>query len=404
MAAAWTDLDRYAKPPSDDKPAPPAPAQKQNEPTKPETPAAEKEAAGADKESSAIDQAPPDQPAPADQTTSPNQPGKPKKPADFLRDELGKVKTENQTLKAELEKLKSGSITESPEFKELQTKLEKEQQERTKLEQELKFTNYEKTQEYQERYQKPFTEAWASGRSKVSALKVTDPATGEQRPGTPGDFDAIMQAPSDESAAEMIEALFGTGSRAQIVTMARERVKDLNDAAVKAVEEFRTNGSAREKQFREAHQAVIGEVGKIWEQSIKTESIPEEFREFIIPDATDKEAQAIVEKGYKLYDQVSKEDARNPNLTPTQRREIVGRAAAMRHRAAAFGLMMHKLKAIRAENAVLQQKLKTYEDSEPPTGGEDAGQPSGADRPARGSTMDQALGALDKKARPVQFH
>lgn len=335
---------------------------------------------------------PEDQPKPVQDT-------KPKKPADFLREELDKTKKERDTLKAEVAKAKP-NITEAPEYKSLQEKHEKLAKDHAKLQEDLKFTAYERSPEFKDKFETPFNEAYAQGRSKASALKVNDPVTGETRPGKPEDFDAIMSLP-EEQALEMIDTLFGSGARSQIVTLARERVLDKFNARKAALEEAGKNLGEREKQTQEFYTALNGEVSKLWEKHTKPDTIPEKHRKHLTPTEGDAREKSLLEHGYSQVDKTAQENARDPNLTPEQREAVVGRAAAMRNRAAAYPLLVHRLELHAARIAELEASLKEFQASEPGAG-EGKGAEGEGKAPAA-DTMEGVLAGLEKRAKPVYY-
>lgn len=336
----------------------------------------------------------------------PGEVAKPKKPADFLREQLTKVSQERDTFKAEIAKLK-GAPKDSPELKSLSEERDKLRGDLDKLHEELKYSNYERSEEYKSKWEEPFIDAYQSGRAKIKALKVNNLETGEARQGAEADFDAVMSAPTEEAAAEMIESMFGTGARAHMVTLAREKVLDINSQRTKAIEDFRQNGSAREKQATEFYSKLSKEVAYVWEQSIKAEAVPEKHKSFILPKGNDEAGQPLdaegdsaLEAGYKSFDRSAGEDARDPNLTPEQRSAVVGRAAAIRHRAAAYPRLIKWLEQRDARIADLEQSLAAYQTSEPGAGDGDRGEEKVA---AGGSTMDSIMSQMERKGTPI-FH
>lgn len=403
MDAAFADMERKASPLSAEpgKTIPKHPNQNKTAPEeKPLEKPAKSEEKPLEKEVKPVEEKP-------KLDTKPVDPPKPKKPSDFLREELSKVKEERNTFKAEIEKLKTAP-KEHPELKAREEKIAALEKRNAELEEEFKFTNYERSPEYKTKWEQPFIDTYQSGRSKVSALKVTDPASGEVRPGKPEDFDSIMQAPSDESAAEMIETMFGAGARAQIVTMAREKVLEANSARNKAVDEFRKNGSEREKQFAEFHSKITKEISSTWEQTTKPDAVPEKHKAFILPKGSDEtgkpidaEGDAALDAGYKSFDRAAGEDARDPKLTPEQRQAIIGRAAAIRHRAAAYPRLVKWLAQRDSQISELQEALKAYQTSEPGEGNGKRGE--GEQMAAPGNAMDSVMAQLEKRGKPI-FH
>lgn len=391
--------------PAEGQVVPPHPSQKKAEVAKPADKAADKpaEKPAAKPEEVKADETPPkpdEAAAKPVEAAKPVQDTKPKKPADFLREELDKTKKERDTLKAEVAKAKP-NIAEAPEYKSLQERHEKLVKEHSKLQDDLRFTAYERSPEFKDKFETPFNEAYAHGRSAVATLKVNDPATGEPRPGKPEDFDAIMSLP-EEQALELIDSLFGSGARAQKVTLARERVLERFSARKSALEEAGKNLGEREKQTNEFYTALNGEVSKLWEKHTKAETIPEKHKQHLTPADGDAIEQQKLERGYQQVDRTAKENARDPNLTPEQREAIVGRAAAMRNRAAAYPLLVHRITTKDARIAELEAELKAYKESEP---GEGDGKSAAGDGEAAlpMGAMAAAEAALEKRAKPVYY-
>lgn len=406
LSSAFDALDRKATPssPAEGRDIPPHPAQPKKEAAKPATkstaktpekPAVKPEEAKVDETAAKSEEGTETPPAKLDEPPKPTQ-EKPKKPADFLREELDKTKKERDTLKAEVAKTKP-AVAEAPEYKSLQEKHDKLVKEHSRLQEDLRFTAYERSPEFKEKFETPFNEAYAHGRSKVSGLKVTDPSTGEPRPGKPEDFDAIMSLPEDQ-ALELIDSLFGSGSRGQIVTLARERVLEKFSARKSALEEAGKNLGEREKQTNEFYTALNGEVSKLWEKHTKAETIPEKHRKHLTPAEGDAIEKQKLEQGYQQVDRTANENARDPNLTVEQREGIVSRAAAMRNRAAAYPLLVHRLTAKDARIAELEAELKSFQDSEP---GKGDGKGAASDAAAPADTMEGVMANLEKRAKPI---
>lgn len=351
--------------------------------------------------------------------TTPDAPvvaAKTKKPSDFLREEKDKWKSKAEQYEKEIQTLKAPPA-DNPEVKTLNDRLDAESKTRKELEDAIRFANYERSPEYKEKWEKPFIDSYQSGRSKTSALKIAElknemgEVIRQSRPATAADFDAIMAAPTDEHAISMIEELFGTGARAQIVTLAREKVLERNEARESALKEFQKTGSEREKQMHETTAKVQKEVGSLWQDNIKSERVPDQWKPYILPKGLDGEGKpldadgdAALERGYAFFDKATGEDARNPNLTPEQRKDIIARAASVRHRAAAFGRLTKWVKQRDTRIAELEKELEQYQKTEPGQGEGQAAAAGNGEAPQ--GTMASVLSTLQKRAstgKPV-FH
>jgi hypothetical protein len=396
---AFANLEKYAKPAGIDQSAiPPAPAQKKTEP-KPKAEVKPPVDTTAVEDTPVTDPTPSETPKPAEVV-----PSKVKKPADFLRDELGRWKSKAEAYEQEISKLKTP--VENPEIKSLTEKFESEAKARKAIEDELRFVNYERHPEYKEKYQKPLTDSWNNGRAEMLDLKVLekknemDEVIRPARRATAEDFDAIMNLPTAQ-ALDLIDDLFGQGAANHTAAAARKEVIGKVKAAEQALEDHRKNGSEREKAALEAHGKLVKEVGQMWDAHIKPEAVPDSHKAFILPKEGDAEGNAMLENGYKRYDEVANIDARNPHLSTEQRKEIISRAAAMRHRAASQPRLVHWLKQRDARIAELEESLKAFEASEPGAGD---GKTAADEVAAGGSTMDQAMSALERRAKQPEFH
>lgn len=370
IADAFDELDKYSKEDSGDiPPATKSPKQK----------SLEKKPATEDKKPD--DEPPkPDQeaPKPADQ------PAKPKKPADFLRDELTKVKTERDSLRSELEKARTSKPAEDPEKLTLSEELKKTREAHQKLQEEIKYLDYSRSEEFQEKYYKPFVQAFEKGRAKVSSLTVTD-ENGDRRKATAEDFDKIMQLRDDE-AAELAAQMFGEAA-GSIVMWHRERVLEANDAQSAALEEFRKTNTDRQKQINERKLEETKKANTLWTEYNKQAA--EKFPKIFQPIEGDDKGNELLKKGFEKADFAF-------NLPPDMPLEqVVAIHSAIRNKAAAFGRLVYQNTQKDARIAELEKQLEQFKASEPGPGEGDS--EGGTVKPA--DNMEGALAGLDKVAK-----
>jgi hypothetical protein len=408
LEASFGNLEKFAKPPSTEATTiPPHPAQKKTEPAKaPEKPVK-------DSIEDAKDDAPPakpNEPSAKDETLDPAKPvvdpTKPKKPADFLREKLAKTEQERDSFKAELEKVKTATPTEHPEVKTLTEQVESLRKEKAKLEEEFRYVDYEKSPEYKEKFWQPYEDAWNRGRQMMGRLKATD-TEGNVRAATPEDFDGLMKdyLNDPEAAATRLENMFGP--RASLITPHMLEVEKAGVASRNAISEFRKTGSEREKQRSETFSRVEKEITDHWTAATKPETVPDQWKPYVLPKGTDKdgnpidkEGDAILEKGLAEFDRAASENARNPQLTKEQRQAVLGRAAAIRNKAASFGRLVRDIRAKDTRIAELEKELKDFQASEPGAG---EGEREAKGKGASAETMEGALTALDKRATPKYY-
>ncbi len=331
-------------------------------------------------------------------------PAKPKKPADFLREKLQKTEQERDTFKAELEKVKTAQPTEHPEIKTLTEQVEALRKEKTRLEDEFRYVNYEKSPEYADKYQKPFTEAWERGRNMIKRLNYVG-EDGNPTPATAAQFDALMveYIQNPEKAAQKLDEMFG--NRASLITPHMLEVEKAKMAGDHAIEEFKKSGADREKQWHETSSKVAKEINDHWTNATKPESVPDQWKPYVLPKGADKDGNPIDKEGDEMltkamaqFDRAATENARDPSLTKEQREAVLGRAAAIRNKAAAFPRLVRDLKASQTRIAELEKQLAGFQKSEP--GGGETAVTDGKKSVIPADTMEGAVSALDRLAKP----
>jgi hypothetical protein len=263
------------------------------------------------------------------------------------------------------------------------------------LEEEVEYSSFERSDKYKQQYESPYVDAYIAGRSKTASLKIGD-GNGGFRQGTAEDFDSLMRiaANDDDAAADKATELFG--AKAPLVLYHIERVKELNAAKHKAVEEYRTKGTERQKQFaeqqqltqkqqEEQHKALATEFNTAKQAAI------EKF-EWLRPKEGADKRNELLQKGFDLNDRAFSDgqplkEGQKP-MTPV---ELSRLRAAMYNKASAFDAVRHEHKEAVAKIAELEEKLKQYEESEPKNGTE-----RGVETPRFGSAMDAAEAGLRK--------
>jgi hypothetical protein len=328
---------------------------------------------------------------------------KPPVTAPELRKAYETIKAEHATLKKEFENFKTAAATpkEDPEKKALQEKLSATEKRLGELDETLRFTNYERSQEFKDKYQKPFEDAYVAGRRKVAtldieerAIEVEDPATGEKtkkviqeaRPATEADFDRLMSVTDDREARKMAKQMFGAD--APIAMAMREKVTELNQAGHAALEDYKKNGAAREKQAQELTTKQKAEINSAWTQLNK--SIIEKYPHLFAPVEGDDEGNELLQKGFAFVDRAFGEEAMK--LSP---QELVKIHSQIRNRAAAFGRQVYVNKKQAARIKELEGQIKALEESGPGAG--EGGRPKPSDEEA--GKYGEA--ALDRYAQPA---
>lgn len=254
------------------------------------------------------------------------------------------------------------------------------------VEDRLRLTNYERSEEYTSKYHAPFVEAYQRGREKASGLEVTLPS-GETRPATADDFDAIMGIQNDRQASRAAKEMFGDD--APIILHHRERVLEANATRTKAIEEAKKNGSAKEKEQAEMTTKQREAVASAFEKEVKAVSSRHEWYKEVEGDA---EWNKAISKGKSIVDKAFIERKGTPE-------EIAKLDAAIYARAHAYSPMKLKIKRLTAEIETLKKSLSQYDETVP---GRDTGGAGGEKAPNQGSgkAIDNAFAELDKRATP----
>lgn len=319
--------------------------------------------------------------APDEAETPPPAPPEGKEKAATLRQRKEQLEKENATLAAKVKELEGKTFdpSEHPEFKKLKETHEAKEKRLAELEDEIRFTNYERSTEYKEKYEAPFIDAYAAGRERASKLKVleqrdeADEITQAARAGTPADFDTIMRITDDNDAGELAAKLFG--HNAPYVMFHREEVNKLNGVRVKALEQFRKDGSVREAQRTEAMTKAQKENVAAFEAAVKDGV--EKYGKWFKPVEGDKKSAEILERGFQFADIVFGKEVKGPDGQPIK--PSTAMAAAIRNKAGGFDHAVYLLNQERATVKELRAKLKEYEASEPGPG-------NGATKPAKTKT------------------
>lgn len=371
MVESFAGFDALvAAPPVDEKPAPETKPEVETKPPVDEKPAPETK--------------PPVDEKPATTNLQPAT----KVKAATLREELDRTRAEATDWKIKFEKLstESSQPKTDPEKEQLLKDREAWNKARADLETELKFANYERSQEYKDKYQQPFLNAYYQGQKLFTALTFKDPdqkdsfgdviETGKARKGTEADWDQLMAITDEEAAATFIAEHFGYS--AARVSILRDKVLDLHGQMRAAADDFRKHAGERETQFRETITKQQKEISERWHAA--NARAAEKYPQFFAPDPADSKGNALLEQGMRLTDlafgvldssefpklpQALQDKLVNGRLPPA---ELTLLHSAIRNRAAAYDRLVARLTQREAEMKELQTKLDGFEKSEPGRG------------------------------------
>jgi hypothetical protein len=360
------DLADFAKgdpPAAPAKPKPPKPPEEPKPPEDPKPPEPpEKPSEGEDDDYLLGPQAKPKEPP-----KPPEEPAGAPLKAPELRAAYAKVKQRLPETEKELQTLKSGGKpVEEEEKKTYLSEIEGLKKKLEDADSTIKAVAYERSQEYQDKYEKPFADAWNKGVTQIQRFNVQD-QDGNTRKGTSEDFATIMRIPDDEQAAVMAQEMFGTN--AFYVLSRREDIIKLHGKRVQALEEFQTNLGERQKAEMDKLKAHNQEQE---ERRIKAQTLfkkfnteaAEKYPEFFAPVDGDEEGNKLLAKGYQDAD-LAFSAAQD---MPFEKR--VRLHAAIRNRAAAFSRLVHQLKGKDSEIEALKAELEDIKGSTPGPGQE----------------------------------
>lgn len=357
MSRMRAELAKRAKPQG---PTEPEPATPPVTSAKPDEKPAKDDANVAKDDSKPATDAPPEGAAPA----SGEKPAKTKVNPWKLVDEY---KAKTASLEKELVETK-GRILPEADRKALEESRNSMQKRVDELEKEIAFVNYSKSREFQDKYQKPYEEAWNRAMNELKELTIVEGPEGAQtsRAVTPQDLLELVNLPLGK-ARELANAVFG--DFADDVMAHRKEIRNLFDAQNTALEQARTNGAERMKQamsqIKAAQEQMSKSVMETWTKENEAALAHEKHGKFFKPVEGDEEGNQRLAKGYQLVDRAFAENPMDPRLKPEQRAEIVRRHAAVRHRAAAFGRLVYYNSRLEQRVAELDKELAQYRGSTP---------------------------------------
>lgn len=351
-----------------------------------------------------------EEPGPDDEPEAPAEPKdeapvKPVKAADLRTAYEGlkkKVKDEYEPkvskLEARIKELESsGPEKMTPIVEELEQKKKRLEE----LESEIRYIDYQKSEEYQEKYEKPYVEAWKKAAADLSELTV-ETEDGESRTATTADLIHLANLPLGEARAQ---ARIMFGDAADDVMAHRRAIRELSQAQTKALEDAKKNASERESKLAAQREIERQQTGKLWEESNK--ALAEKFPKWFAKVEGDTEGNSLLDRGFSLADlHFIGEKHLSPEqieMLPTQFKDKikangkldikdrVALDALLRHKIASHSRLALNLKKANTRIAELEKALSEYETSELP-GGKSGGVPKA---PANASPEAEAFAELD---------
>lgn len=316
-------------------------------------------------------------------------------PKDKKRVNPWKVVDEYKARVSDLEKqiadAKTTGLAEQ-EKKQLSERITALEQQVQAAENELRFTDYSKSQEFQEKYEKPYTDAWGRWMGELGELTVQT-SEGE-RPIAPEDLLELVNLPLGK-AREHANEVFG--EFADDVMAARKEIRNLFDAQNKALADAKKNGAQRAQEQQQSAQRIHQEVSQTWTKANADIAADPKFGEFFKPMEGDEDGNTRLQKGFALADRAFSMNSLDPRLSPEQRAEVVRVHAAVRNRAAAFGRLVNQNRNLKSDVDRLKAELAKYQDAEPGKGDTGTRQEAPTSEPS--SARDRVMQALRSRAQ-----
>lgn len=301
-----------------------------------------------------------------------------------LRDAYHRVKGRVKDLEKELAEAKSGPVKDD-ERKTLTEQVSQLQQKLNEANQVLQMAAFEQTDEYKEKFEKPFIDAWSSGVEQVKMLDITDDK-GNTRKGVPEDFEFIMREVDDQRAANLAAEMFGPNSF--YVLAARRDIQRIHKSRTEALNQHRGSFADRLKSEREAMEKTQQEqeqnrtqAAEAFRSTIKAGV--EKFPQYFSPVEGDAKGNELLQKGFERADLVFFGDDK------LSREERIALHASIRNKAGAFNRLAYQTKQKDERIKELEKELAEFRGSIP-----GAGAVGKADSTPRRLTADEEFDAI----------
>lgn len=260
----------------------------------------------------------------------------------------------------------------------------------------IRYLDYQKHPEFTDKYEKPYQEAWGRLMRRLNGVAVSE-LDGTKRPVDPADILKLSALPADQ-LLEQAEAKFG-----KLGTFVAERVEDLKqlwENKAVALEKAKKEGVDFFTKQQEAQMTQQKEItdflASTWTKAVDEIRTHSKYGKYFNPVEGDDEFNAALEKGMAKADEALTGNPTDVKLTPEQRATIVKKHAALRHRAAAFGVLNLMVERLEAKLAEANKKLEQYQSSTPTTAGSQP-QPNGIQQGDKWRSLQDRLAGYVKR-------
>lgn len=280
-----------------------------------------------------------------------------------LATERDKFRTENEQLKKQLEEA-TGKFKEFEDYPKVKETLAQREKRLEEIEHHLRQTSYKDSDEYRDKWLKPMEVAYkrAVGALKEFQIEVPgqldddgEPSRSSFRAATEDDFAYLYNLPEGTAWRES-RKMFGDAAPA--IMQHRSGLKQIEENARGASDEYRTNGQKMEQEEMAKRISQQQEMEKMWES--ENTRIIETMPKILKDRADDNEHNSVLESSRQLVDAAYSETRKS--MAPKER---VALDARVRSRAIAYGPMMLEIQRLRKQVGEMEGRNKQLESGEP---------------------------------------
>lgn len=271
------------------------------------------------------------------------------------------------------------------------------------LENHIRFVDYEKSKEYQEQFEKPYQDAWATALRELKGLTMTveDPNGGDptSREVTAADI-AYFANLSPADRRKEINRLFPEDK--EEVKRHINQLSFLAEKSESAKQKAKQESEAHAKTDAEQRQQSQANRVKLWRET--NESLATKYPKWFAKADDDAEGNTLFDRGTALADLAFNPTDLTPDrvdLLPKAFKEQIASGkpftpaqltqlhAIVRNKASNHDRLAHQNKALAARVAELETTVKQYEESGPDR------IPAGGERRVTNGDFEEAGAALD---------
>jgi len=274
-----------------------------------------------------------------------------------LLDEERKLRLEAEQRAIEAEKRAIPKAEWEAKIKEIEQLRARNQE----LEDKIRYINYTSSKEFDQKYRQPFRQACERAIKELADIEISLP-DGTTRKFAPNDLIELVQMPLAKARVIATEKF---GDLANDVMAHRNKLRELLDQQIQAVNDAKKAASERFKQHKEQITKIQEEVVQTWQKANDAVYNDPDIGKWFKPVDGDERINKALENGFAKVDEAFKLNPLDPRLTPEQRRDIVRKHAAIRNRAAAFGRLVEEIRRRDKQIQSLKQQLDQYQKAEP---------------------------------------